>query len=294
MNYVKQQTEDETKTMERVQEELVGLHPHIPLCVADSCESCDYKIKASLSMQRLQIDLNSMCTLGCHNCDRHIDIAPGDVEQNITLEQIEKMINESIDIDYKWDSMIILGGEPTIHPQFREIVSTIVSYRNNYNKDMKIRMASNGYTLKTREELSWVKDNFPDIFVANTSKTSNIQGDFVNVRNAPKDRYPEGTHFERCPMPCHGGIGFNYSGFYGCATGAATAKIFGYDIGIRNMKDLTYKNLEKVFDILCPLCGHWDCVEFSEDINNEPKLSKSWINALERYKENGVSGITRY
>ncbi len=288
-----QQIENKNETTKNTERELFGLHRPVMGCLGN-CETCDYELKSKATMEVLQIDLTHLCTLACHNCDRHIDIAPATIDQNVTFEQIERLINESIEADHKWECIMIIGGEPTIHPQFREIVKMIVAYKDNYNKDMEIKLASNGHTKKTREELKWVEDNYPFVYIDNTSKTSNIQEHFINIRNAPKDRIPESTHFERCHLPCYGGMAFNYSGFYGCGTGGATAKIFGYDIGIKSVKDLTYENLEKMYNIICPLCGHWDCEESSKELNNQTNFSKSWVKAMDKYKVNGVSGITRY
>lgn len=278
-----------------VDEAAFGLHPPIEECTDAStdCTQCDYEKKARVTMRRLQIDLNFICNMGCKYCDRHLDIMPGDKEQNLSLEQLERMLQESVDNDYKWEAMLLLGGEPTLHPQFQKIVQMIVKYRNIHNKELKIRMASNGYSQETKKQLAWVRENYPFIVVVDTNKTTNIQGDFVNIRRAPKDRYPDEKYFGRCSIPCYSGLGFNFSGFYGCATGGATSRLFGYDIGIKSVSDLTYSNLEKFYEKICPLCGHWDAAQLLLD-NDLISVTSSWKDAISRFQENGAVEMSRY
>lgn len=105
-----------------------GLHPPVDGCLAE-CESCSKSVKKKATMRRLQLDLGFICDLGCYKCDRHLDIAPGKPEENLTLEQIERMLDESVKEKYIWEAMLLLGGEPTLHPQFREIVKLLSEYK---------------------------------------------------------------------------------------------------------------------------------------------------------------------
>lgn len=260
-------------------------------CMAE-CENCPDEIKRRATMQRLQLDLNYVCDLGCYKCDRHLDIISGNSNENISVEQIKRMLKESVEENYMWKAMLILGGEPTLHPQFREIVELICEYRRKFNPHMRIRMASNGYSSKAKSELKWVSDKHPEILVVDTKKKSKYQEDFVNVRSAPKDLYPEKTLFRRCEIPCYSGLGFNYSGFYSCATGGATARIFGMDIGIKSIKNLTYENIEKFYQKICPLCGHSEAAYLLQ-IQAEGE-SPVWKQAIEIYRKKENPLLTRY
>lgn len=273
-------------------ESIFGLHPPVLDCPGN-CSICPEQTKSSASMRRLQIDINLTCDLRCHNCDRHLDIAPGNKEQDLSIDQLKRMLDESVSLNYTWEAFLLLGGEPTLHPQFREIVDTIVRYRKDHNPKLKVRMASNGYSKKAKEELDWVAKTYPFIIIVNTSKTSPIQEDFVNVRLAPKDRYLNYSNFERCMIPCYSGLGFNYSGFYGCATGGATARVFGYDIGIKSLKELTYSRLEQFYKTICPLCGHWDAAELLAS-DQSTLMSKSWESAVTSFSKRKSDPLTRY
>lgn len=284
---------EEKQCMERYnpEEAQFGLHPPVDGCFAE-CESCPNTIKRNSTMRRLQLDLGFVCDLGCYKCDRHLDVVPGKKEENLTLEQLERMLAESAGENYKWEAMLLLGGEPTLHPQFREIVSLICKYRKEYNPELRIRMASNGYSKKAKTEIEWLDKRHPEILVVDTKKLSKIQEDFVNVRTAPKDIFPDRSTYKRCEIPCYSGLGFNYSGFYGCATGGGTARIFGMDIGIKSIRELTYDNIEKFFKTVCPLCGHGE----ADFLLQHPEITDtiSWKDAIRNYKENGVEILTRY
>lgn len=268
-----------------------GLHPPVVGCYAE-CEKCSKETKRNATMRRLQLDLGFVCDLGCYKCDRHLDIAPGKQEENLTLEQIEKMLAESVVENYMWEAMVLLGGEPTLHPEFRKIVSLICTYRKTHNPKLSIRMASNGYSRKAKSEMEWLDKNHPEILVVDTKKLSKIQEDFVNVRTAPKDLFPDRGTYKRCEIPCYSGLGFNYSGFYGCATGGSTARIFGMDIGIKSVKDLTYGNIEEFFRSICPLCGHGE----ADYLLQHPEIgdSISWKEAIRNYKKSGGKILTHY
>lgn len=268
-----------------------GLHPPVDGCMVE-CEKCPEQVKRRATMQRLQLDLNYVCDLGCYKCDRHLDVAPGSGDENVLLEQVARMLNESVEENYMWKAMLILGGEPTLHPQFREIVELICEYRTRFNPQMRIRMASNGYSSKAKLELKWVSERHPEILVVDTKKKSRVQEDFVNVRMAPKDLYPDRTEFRRCEIPCYSGLGFNYSGFYGCATGGATARIFGLDIGIKSIKNLTYENMEKFYQKVCPLCGHGEAAYLLQ--TQAEGESPTWKQAIRKYHEKESKLFARY
>ncbi|QNU66223.1 radical SAM protein [Ruminiclostridium herbifermentans] len=241
----------------------------------------------SYDMHCLEIDITYLCTLNCYNCDRMLSIAPGSKNENMRIEQIEKLVEQSVDYNYIWKRIRIMGGEPTIHPQFRNILKILINYKNNYNKNLRLEVATNGYGKLTNNEIVWIKNNFPQIHIENTNKKDNYQKDFTLVNMAPCDNY-KGNR--KCTLgncldkKLNCGLGLNYSGFYCCAVGGAIDRIFGYNIGIKSIANITVERIQQMHLLLCPKCGHCLPVKFSgTEIKNV--LSPTWEKALKSYKE---------
>ncbi len=75
------------------------------------------------------IMLNTVCNLGCPYCFARSLVHPDSEENrehpdNITLEDFQKALNFAVH-DRKDARIGIIGGEPTLHPDFREIMKTM-------------------------------------------------------------------------------------------------------------------------------------------------------------------------
>jgi len=44
----------------------------------------------------------------------------------MSVEQIQKFINESVDNNVKWERIRVMGGEPTLHPDIFEILNLLL------------------------------------------------------------------------------------------------------------------------------------------------------------------------
>jgi len=231
----------------------------------------------------LEIDITYRCTLRCGNCNRSTGVAPSHPGQDITLEQIEKWIRQSRDQRYPWKRLRIIGGEPTVHPQFEVILHLLAAYRKEHNPGLVIEVFSNGATAETGRKLAWVQLTFPDILVVNSKKYSNRQASFVLVHQAPADRPGALDYvYQGCRLPLVCGMNFNYSGFYCCSPGSAIARVFGLDIAMKDIGAISDAGLKRMFGTLCPLCGHFD-PRVAGRHPGPDTISPSWQKALERY-----------
>ena len=90
----------------------------------------------------IELDITYTCNLTCSNCNRSCGQAP--TGNHMTIEQIERFIQESISKNIKWRRINLLGGEPTLHPDFSKILDALVAYRDAYSPRTRIGVATNG------------------------------------------------------------------------------------------------------------------------------------------------------
>ena len=193
----------------------------------------------------VEIEITTHCNLGCYNCDRSTKLAPS--KELMSLDQILFFMRESIRLGRNWEYISLLGGEPTLHPQ---LLSIVEAFRRLNFDTQKLQVVSNGYG---REVCTVLKQLPAWVFVNNTKKTSPLQK-FRLYNLAPidfgvKDASP-------CCIPQNCGHGLTRYGYYPCGAGGSIDRVFGFDIGIKRLKDLTAENTERQLKVLCRYCGH--------------------------------------
>lgn len=231
----------------------------------------------------IQIDITYECNLNCYNCDRSCRQAP--TKENITVDQIEYFVKESIDNNIKWERICILGGEPTLHPELFTILNILLDYKNNFSPESRIRLVTNGCSAKVKNVLKKIPK---EIKIDNSGKISNLQT-FCLYNRAPQDifLYRNLDFTNGCWITSLCGIGLTPYGYYPCAAGGAIDRIFGFDIG---RKELPHHNDDLLDQLhrLCKLCGH-----FISMYGRKENITETWKSAYNQYKtEKPV--LTRY
>jgi hypothetical protein len=200
----------------------------------------------------------------------------------MTVEQIRKFIKESKEFNVTWDKGVsILGGEPTLHPDIDKII--IELYKG---LDRQIRLFTNGVYMNKGTSILKRIENIVEV----NSDKHGIYNFFVPFNMAPIDdkRFQEDDVYNYCKIIYDCGLGLSRYGFYVCGPGASIDRIFGFDIGIKSIGDITLENLNKQREILCPYCGllpFSDYDPYKNRITNEERISKSWKEEYQKYKE---------
>ena len=237
------------------------------------------------SLDDIEIDVTFSCNLGCYNCDRSCAQAPSD--DYITINQIQKFLNETINLNKKWNRIRICGGEPFLHSNLNVILQLLRDYKNNFSPETKLEITTNGYGSEVVEKVQNVS---PDFIINNTNKTGKFQKKFEPFNLAPKDEKSNLlTDYRNCcwiAKDC--GIGLNKFGYYLCGVGGGIDRVTGFDIGLKKIP-LERTSLYNQAKCLCELCGHFNFrvfrpLETREPVNGEPK-SKSWIEFYRLYSE---------
>lgn len=235
------------------------------------------------SLNKIEIDLTTKCSLACKNCDRNIRQAPSN--ESISLEQVKKFYKESIDLNWKWDTIGILGGEPTLHPELLDILDVLYEYKKKYN-DCTIELITNGYGSKVKQ----VIDKIPDWVTIRNSQKKSSDSFFVSVNVAPIDlrKFQKNDFSMGCVITSYNGIGLNRYGYYPCGASAALDRVFGLDLGLKSLADVNDKSMNLLKSKLCKYCGYFKYKLY--DLSNpklftkEEKYSITWEEKLENYK----------
>ncbi len=237
----------------------------------------------SRSRNRIEIDITYRCNLRCLNCNRSINTAPSN--QSMTVEQIQQFIDDSVAMGKKWRSIRILGGEPTLHPQFRQIITMIRGYRISQNPGLSIEVVSNGHGPAVQAELDWLPS---DIFIENTAKQGNVTPFFRPFSTAPQDdkTYESADYRNGCQVISSCGMGLGPTGYFQCTVAAGIDRVAGLGIG-RPRLPADADDMHDQMLATCRLCGRFKDGHFiPKDLRpslREQLISPTWAKLYADY-----------
>ena len=228
------------------------------------------------SRKFIEIDITYRCNLKCINCNRSCRQAPSN--EQMTVEQIQKFVKESIANNVKWERIRVMGGEPTLHPNVFEILNLLLEYKKNYSQDTCIELDTNGFGKIVNDVLSKVPK---EIEIENTSKKSELQL-FYLFNMAPKDSiiYKNADYSSGCQVISVDGIGLTPYGYYPCAAAGGIDRIFGFDIGRKTLPSYDDSMTDQL-EVFCKLCGRFHAAKRT----NREVMSPTWKKAYENYKK---------
>ena len=210
-------------------------------------------------LNKIEIDITYECNLNCIACNRSCAQAPG--SERIDLTDIKNFVRESIELNKKWELISILGGEPTLHPDFEAIVKYISeNYILKHSPETLVQIVSNGFTETTRTLLEKVKV-FSNLYIDYKSfKADNRVEYFTPFNNAPVDdeNYKGADYHKACWVTAYCGIGLNKFGYYGCSICGGIDRVINKNRGgIKALKDVSIQKFQEQFRKFCCLCGNF-------------------------------------
>jgi hypothetical protein len=198
----------------------------------------------------VEIDITYKCNLKCFNCNRSCTQAPSEFEMPVAM--IEAFIAQSVDQKIPWKRIRLLGGEPTLHTRFFDIVELLMQYRRAHNPDVRLVVGTNFHGRRVRRVLKQLP---PSIAIKSTLKTSRTNL-FRPFNVAPVDtrlnRFSDYTCGCRIIEEC--GLGLTPQGYYVCAVAGGIDRIFGYQLGRPDLPDPSDTLVDQMA-AFCPLCG---------------------------------------
>ena len=237
------------------------------------------------NLRRIIIDVTHYCNLNCVSCNRSCGLDQANVKENMSIEQIEKFVEESIDQKHYWETIVLEGGEPTIHPKILKIIDLIVEYKRNHSPSTAVVLATNGYARGADKIIAKLP---ADVIVNNSAKETVEQHHHCNFNLAPIDVMPNASETCRngCILPSIYGLGLNRYGYYPHPVCGGIDRIMGLDIGLKSLPE-DESAMADMYGQLCQYCGHFfdsnDC-SINDNIDKDA-MSPSWKKAYASYWE---------
>lgn len=169
----------------------------------------------------IQIDIShGACHLKCANCTRQIGH-----HRNAIFMPLE-MIREAIaSLDGFSGEIGCMGGEPAMHPQFREALAI---WREMVPDRRKRSLWTSGYKWATyREDIFTTFDKDLVHFNDHTQHTGRHQPLLVAIEEVVDDPELRAILIENCPFQTHWSAAITPLGCYFCEIAAGHAAIFG-------------------------------------------------------------------
>jgi len=295
-NYYHERTTPSTKEIKNEKEKIIAEILNKPKYTPENVIK-DTRKSFETNLNYLEIDITYDCNLKCISCNRSSTQAP--TKEYMSIKQIENFINESIEIKKKWKFINILGGEPTLHPDFEQIIRLIYhDYIFKFSPDTILQITSNGFTEKSRKLLDKIEKSYKNIVIDRASfKTSNKIEYFTPFNNAPIDNEEsKNCDFSKaCWVTSYCGVGLNKYGYYPCGVAAGIDRVMGFDKGIKSLKEVTPKKMKELLNTFCRYCGNY--IDYMDNMGNfiprcekaplkQNVISQTWKKYYSIYKFN--------
>jgi len=233
--------------------------------------------------EKIEIDITYACNLRCHDCNRSCRQAPENSE--LSMDRIVDFIDESLERAIEWKRIRILGGEPTLHSQFEEILYQFSRYKSAFPR-CRMEVVTNGHGRHVKRKLLQVP---PFFHIENTMKESDIQPFFYSFNLAPKDnpRHRNTDFTNGCSNIVDCGIGLTPTGYYPCAIAGGIDRIAGWNLGRSSIPEED-DNMDDLLEKFCGQCGRFESRKFtSPDLiteYNPGQISDSWESLYETWR----------
>jgi hypothetical protein len=229
------------------------------------------------SRSLLEIDITWACNLRCNNCNRSCSQAP--TGEGMTLAQIEHFVEECVAQGRRFERVRLLGGEPTLHPEFHAMLDVLRAWRDAHVPEMILEVTTNGHGAKVQASVARIP---ADVVVENTAKTT-VEQPFQSFNVAPVDlpAYRRADFRNGCAVTEVCGMGLTPHGFYACAVAGGIDRIVGLDMG-RPTLPSPDDDMHDQLEAFCRRCGSFK--RHHEEPVTAPVASPTWEEAYRSHR----------
>jgi hypothetical protein len=197
----------------------------------------------------------------------------------MTVDQVRRFVDESLLASQRWEKIRVLGGEPTLHPEFDAILAELLRYRAAV-PEVILEVATHGGGDRVRAALARIPAG---IRVEDTGKEGPEQP-FGTFNVAPVDRpdYADADYTNGCAVTEVCGVGVTPYGYYPCAVAGGIDRIMGYDLGRKRLPSPDDDQADQLA-AFCRVCGHFKR-EHEEPVTSSVQ-SPTWVDAYARWRD---------
>ena len=199
---------------------------------------------------------------------------------------VRSFVDESIGSGKRWERIRVLGGEPTLHPRFPEVMDELLRYLR-WNADCAVEVVTNGHGPAVRSRLSALPAS---VRIENSHKGPAVHTFFRPFSSAPADdaEYDNADFANGCEIMHKCGMGLTPLGYYPCALAGGIDRITGYGLGRRRVPDDGDDMVAEVRRF-CRLCGRFKDGHLIPDDLRPPLegavISPTWERLYRQWRE---------
>jgi len=246
------------------------------------------------NLKKIELDITYICNLTCSGCSRSSAQAPSSM--HMPIEVIQNFLKETETKGIRWESLHILGGEPTLHPDFVEIVLTLDEWFQMHSPETDLKVITNGVSKLTQSNLEKIPErwHYDNSFKIDFQKATSHFEPF-NLAPIDLEKWKEQDFKKGCYITQDSGIGLTPYGYFHCAIAGGMERIMSLGHGLESMPEHPWEMLEMMEDY-CKNCGHFLSDTFVERVDRDGSLpppdtvSLSWEMAYNQWKRDGDAG----
>ena len=229
------------------------------------------------NLKRLELHITYRCNLRCTHCSNLITVAPSN--ECMSLAAIQRVLDDSVRLQWFWEWLVLHGGEPTLHPRFAEICALLGAFKRERSRYTEIVLCTNGCGDKVAAGIAVAESH--GFKIENSKKTGTREVWYhIPLYSSAQDR---GEDYRLgCFQTSRCGIALTERGFYECSPAASMYRVFGYEPLARTLDELTEERLAAGFALHCRHCGY---AALAQRQQPGAPLSPVWEQAAQAYAQ---------
>ena len=240
-------------------------------------------------VKNIQLEITYRCNKLCRKCNRYCNLKklPFLKNTDMSIEQIEKLINQIKQKNICLNRIEIMGGEPFLHPRLKDFISLLFYKLMIPGNVLSIEIVTNGIidpsdALKDCRSDPHIDKAFDEGRIVVSASPPDAEKTFMYALSAPVDL---GFKWNECDWPRDIGISLNIYGYWPGGACGSIALLLGmaeyakYDFPVKFRE--TWPNLK---EDLCKYCVV-GCKELVHKISGRASFSykeaiSKWMNGV--------------
>lgn len=199
---------------------------------------------------KVEWHLTYRCNLKCRHCNR-LSFLERPHTEDMTLDDARAFVEQAEARAWK-PTIVILGGEPTLHPEFIQFLRIATTFNPGH-----VQIWSNQWSPAARGAIHAARHLGPVHVNGDTAKKrGSVVHDVHDMFVAPCDfGRTRGPCFQHCAQI--GGASLDHEGLSPCCCGGAVDAMMGLGVRTKRLDDLFDPEwLERATRALCARCGY--------------------------------------